>query len=145
MSIDYFCKTLKNDIDKIANGYATNIINGLVVNVDPVEIRIDAWNISLNEEDGFLVLSPFCYDKYIKIEREFKTEDSLQGQESVSAGNLQHNHEFTTTFKIRLWRGIREGDVVDIIHASDKQKFYIASYHDLEVGEVDDDTSNISF
>jgi len=134
MSVNNFVDCLKKNIDEMAKEYSTNIITGVVVNLDPLEIHVEAKNIML--KDKFLKLSAFCFDKYVKFEKEFTT--------STYQGENPHNHTVLANFKVRLWRGLRKGDIVNMVHSSSKQKYFIIDYQGLEVGEVDDDTANIN-
>jgi len=134
MSIDGFVTCLKKNIDEMSSEYSTNIITGIVVNLDPLIVNIEVKNIPLT--GNFLTLSAFCFDKYVKFEKEFTT--------STSQGENPHNHTVLANFKVRLWRGLRKGDIVNMVHSSSKQKYFIIDYQGLEVGEVDDDTANIN-
>ena len=132
MSIHALVECLKRETESIASEYKTDIIWGKVISIDPLKISLDATKIVLS--DNFLTLSAFCTDQYI-----------TQAETTTNSSGGENSHTHTIPAKTQLlWRGLRVNDVVNIVHSSDKQKYYILGYQDFKIWGVGDDTANNS-
>lgn len=132
---------IKSREAQVINSVASGFCYGTVLTLDPLTVQLETGGSPLTEH--FLLLSPFCYDYDINIKSKFTTEPSLEGVESEPTGDLEHTHDVEYIQKIRLWRGLREGDTVTMSYSSDKQKYLIEYYDKLEVGDVDEEFANI--
>lgn len=81
-----------------------DIVVGTVTSVSPLTIKTDRLTLT----KSFLILSGLCQEKKIRI--------------PVATGN---NDNPTTLTDVVLWRGLRQGDQVNMIRCCNGQKYYV--------------------
>ncbi len=142
MTVDYkrIAQALVQTPKQIAQSVGSSIVYGTVISIEPLVISIED-KIELPAE--FFVLSVFCKDFEVELEIETQTSE-CEGEkhsheieiesEKIITDEVEtgiHAHEVKLTKKLKLWRGLREGDVVNMIMQSDKQKYYVIEYQGL--------------
>ncbi|MGG7176196.1 DUF2577 domain-containing protein [Clostridium paraputrificum] len=122
----------------------TDLMFGTVTSVEPLRILIEN---RFEVDSSFLLLSPFCYEKKIKIEipthehsitvqdhiglkhKHYVDETNTKETEENEDITLKHEASISSVAKkvieVPIWDGLNVGDKVSLLRVSNGQKYYV--------------------
>ena len=122
----------------------TDLMFGTVTSIDPLKIMVEN---RFEVDSNFLLLSPFCIEKKVKINipshnhtasasehivakhKHFLDESNSEETQENSEVTLNHSIKLVeakpSTIEVVIWGGLQVGDKVSLLRVAEGQKYYV--------------------